>query len=186
VQFGDILYRYVHHLVGEDPFLGKVSHVFERHSGKVMYHNETDSITTEMKTAGAEISITQDEVLSYDIESVSTKLYDFENSVVDQTARGLFGNLGQVTNFVGNEVDARGKPFSFDLLLETLERIQVEFDDSGEPQLPTLIAPPNVVKNFKRLNPTPEQNRRYNEIMERKRKDYLAKKRYRKLPTVRP
>jgi hypothetical protein len=94
----------------------------------------------------------------------------------------FFRAFERTCDAAGTGTDARGKPFSFELYLAGLEKIELQFDRDGQPILPTLVVHPTMAKQLESLPPpTEEQLRAYNDLIERKRKEFNARRRYRKL-----
>ena len=62
-----------------------------------------------------------------------------------------------------------------------LERMEIEFDEHGEPILPTMIGPPAIAVKIEDNPITPEQEQRKAEILARKKTEFYAKKRTRRL-----
>jgi hypothetical protein len=50
---------------------------------------------------------------------------------------------------VGNEFDTKGQPLQPEHIIETLERIHVEFDQTGRARLPTMLIHPDAEPKFK-------------------------------------
>jgi hypothetical protein len=62
-----------------------------------------------------------------------------------------------------------------------LEKMYIEFDEEGQPKLPSLVMHPNLYEKVKEIKPTKEQEKTRAEIIERKRSEYNAQKRTRRL-----
>ena len=99
----------------------------------------------------------------------------------------LFRKHSEATERVGNAVDALGRPFSADLYLEMLEKIQIDFDASGRPDTSgaRLVMHPDVAE---RVIPLMQQwendedfQRRYRDLMLRKRDEWRDRESNRKL-----
>src|SRR5712692_8644907 len=94
----------------------------------------------------------------------------------------FFDILGRTTQAAGTAKDAGGKPFSFELYLASLEKAEIEFNESGNPEWPTLVVGPELAEYIKRLPPpTPEQQKLLGDLIDRKRKEHNARRRNRKL-----
>lgn len=94
----------------------------------------------------------------------------------------FFEVLRRTSEAAGTAIDAGGKPFSFETWLEMLERIDFDFDDQGNPDLPTLIMHPDQAKQLQALPPpTVEELRALADLIDRKRGEHHARKRHRKL-----
>jgi len=123
----------------------------------------------------------------YDIRSSSADaLAEQMDSAADQNLSVVmphfFDILRRTSQAAGTASDAGGKPFSFELFLASLEKIDISFDDSGKPELPTLVVGPELAKQIQAMPPiTAEQRKLVDELIERKRKEHYARRRDRKL-----
>ena len=93
----------------------------------------------------------------------------------------FFEYLGRVCEATGNVIDGKGQPFSFDLVLDALDKIQIDFDEAGNPEIPTMVLHPELMEKLKKQPPTDEQIRRREEIINRKRGEYNARRRTRQI-----
>jgi hypothetical protein len=66
--------------------------------------------------------------------------------------------MQSVTQKSGNVVDAQGRPFTPELFLELLEKVDIDFDDQGRPQLPALFVGPDLAARIKEKLPEWEAN----------------------------
>jgi hypothetical protein len=68
------------------------------------------------------------------------------------------------------------------MYMAALEKIELQFDRDGQPILPTLVVHPTMAKHLASLPPpTEEQQKAYSDLIERKRGEFNARRRYRKL-----
>lgn len=86
-----------------------------------------------------------------------------------------------VTQAVGNSVDAEGRPFTWDLLLDAFERMEIMFDEDGKHRLQIMIDP-KTWRLPQAIERTPEQEQRFRKIMRRKKEAWDAQQRTRRLP----
>ena len=86
---------------------------------------------------------------------------------------------------VGNVVSGDAEPISIDLLFQMLEKVSQDFDEAGNPDELTFVANPEVyasiVKVISQAASDPAIDRRYNEIIERKREAWRVRESNRKL-----
>lgn len=118
-------------------------------------------------------------ILSTDIDSWLAMLDEQGEKAAEQIEKQFFEFMARVTADAGQVIDAKGKPLSHDLINDMLEKLQIDFDDDGKPELPTLVATPKTVEKLG--EPTAEQLKRRDEIIERKRREFIARRRVRKL-----
>jgi hypothetical protein len=86
-----------------------------------------------------------------------------------------------VTEQTGNVVDAHGD--AAEGLLAMLEKMDIAFDDDGNPSLQMVVSPSDAERVRRQLAEfTEDQQRRFAEIIVRKRGAYFASRRRRRLP----
>jgi len=96
-------------------------------------------------------------------------------------SKSFFKGLADITNATGNVLNAEGKPFSYDMFLDLLDMVEIDFDEKGNPNYPTLIISPQIEEKIKNTKPTLVQIKREQEIVARKKAEFDAKKRTRRL-----
>jgi hypothetical protein len=93
----------------------------------------------------------------------------------------IFEQLGRVCEAAGTATDARGQPLSRALILQALEKMEIDFDEDGKANIGVMVGP-ETYKQFQNLPPpTPEEVQALNELLERKRAEFYARQRHRKL-----
>lgn len=125
--------------------------------------------------------------LSMPFESIqTTNIDDFLLMIENAAESGLsslmpqiFSQLGKISELNGQTINGAGKSI-YEQLLEGLEKMDLSFDEEGNHSI-SLIVNPEVKKLLDESTPTKEQLRMRDEILERKRAEYFAKKRTRRL-----
>jgi hypothetical protein len=129
---------------------------------------------------GFEMSWDRDDLLAGNFEVLLLKLDAASNELGEKLVATVVNTLSAVTESTGNAVDAQGKTFSFELLVETLEKIEWSLNDEDELVMPSMIMHPDQAKNLP-TEATPEQRAILEELKQRKREELLAKRRRRRL-----
>jgi hypothetical protein len=97
----------------------------------------------------------------------------------------MFALLEKVTERTGNIVDARRSSIESNPILDALEKIEIDFDKFGNPIMPTIVMPPaehNKIKGkLKDWANNPEMEKRWKEIIGKKKKQWLDRENSRKL-----
>ena len=99
----------------------------------------------------------------------------------------LFRKISEATARVGNQIDAAGESFSMDLYFKLLETVQIEFDSHGRPDISgtRLVMPPEDAERVQSLIAQWQNDesfqRRYTEMMLRKREEWRDRESNRKL-----
>jgi hypothetical protein len=93
----------------------------------------------------------------------------------------MFEQLNQLSAAAGTTTDAKGQPLTWALILQAFENMEIEFDENGKPKL-TMVVGPETHRQFLNLPPlTLEEQQALNELLERKRAEFNARQRRRKL-----
>ena len=82
---------------------------------------------------------------------------------------------------MGNAVDGQGKQFGWPVILEVLEGDEIDFDESGEPELPKMISSRDISKVVPYPPFTEADRPAYEAFVARKRKECDARRRRRTL-----
>lgn len=103
----------------------------------------------------------------------------------EQEARALtrvfISTLSDVTDLTGNKVDAGGRPLSWDLITDAFEKIEIEFDEHGGTGLSLMLHPDTYARLAALGPPTAEQQARHDAVLARKRAEWEARRRPRRL-----
>ena len=119
-----------------------------------------------------------EDVVTFNVEQLLTDLNEMAQDVGSQVVKAFIEHISDVSEQVGNVVSADGRDF-FDVLTESIESMEITFDENGNHNL-TLLVNPATHNDLKA--PTVEQQTRMDAIMDRKREEWRAKRRRRDLP----
>lgn len=140
---------------------------------------------SEYQEISAGFTINLEEVPELTPEKIREKLDLVADEVARQISQHMIGMIAQATDAVGNTIDANGNPFSPELFLEMLERLQLSFDEDGTWIPPTMIVAPGFWEANKDRLATfendPELDARQTEIINRKREEWRDREACRKL-----
>lgn len=132
-----------------------------------------------MKKYSAAISVELDYFRATDAEEFRDALWKFSEEAIGRMKEHFFGVFPQICDATGNTVDAQDKNV-WDAYLEMLETMEMSFDENGNHNT-SLVVHPDTARRIRENPPTPEQLAKGNEIIERKKKEYYAQKRTRRL-----
>lgn len=179
-----ILEKYYNYLVQQDPILKEVKSYKVIHGGGFRYQNNEKEAYSPIKEIMTDIFYKYDEIINFELESFCIKLYEMVMKRIEQMHKLMYEEIITATDLTGNKVDAHGKKFNPDFLLDMLEKMEISFDENGEPNNLQLHVSPETYNQIKDQKFTPEQEKRHNDIIEKKKKIWYAKKRYRKLSYI--
>jgi len=130
----------------------------------------------------SKIVIKWDDIRSCDLDALAEQVDEMADERLSIVMPHFFKVFEKTCDAAGTGTDARGRPFSFEMYLAGLEKIELQFDREGQPILPTLVVHPTTAKQLASMPPpTEEQQKAYSNLIERKRGEFNARRRYRKL-----
>jgi hypothetical protein len=87
--------------------------------------------------------------------------------------------MKSATDEAGTAVHADGRPFSAELFIEAIEKMELSFDDDGNWEMPTLVGHPmheaRIKSELARLDATPDLHAQATAIVNRKREEWRAR-----------
>ena len=118
-------------------------------------------------------------------EMVLNKINGVTEEMVGKMKKSFYGQIEKSADEVDNVVSAGGKPFSMDLFFELLEKIDIDFDEAGNPCGLAFVANPkmfpSIAKVIAQAKTDPANDRRYQAIIERKREEWRVRESNREL-----
>ncbi|MDP9376788.1 MAG: hypothetical protein M3P40_04320 [Actinomycetota bacterium] len=168
--------------VAQEPLLGRIrSQASESIPTSRITDGRGGEIELQPISVRVKLEMDIDSVSSGDLTDLFVALDDAARQEADALAQALFTSIDQITDMTGNRVDAGGRPLSWDTITDALETIEIAFDDDGKMNLTMVLHPDDLAKLEAAGPPTPEQERRHMEVLARKREEWLARKRDRRL-----
>lgn len=164
-----------------DPFFSQIPKIVSSHSGPIRNVRIPESLDQKLTPIEIRLELKGEVIKNTQFEDFTMFLVRFADERNSSIARLFFEKMEKVATAVGNTVQAEGKPFSWDYVNIMLEKMYIEFDEEGQPKLPSLVMHPNLYEKVKEIKPTKEQEKTRAEIIERKRSEYNAQKRTRRL-----
>ena len=178
--------KYLRDLIHQDPLFSGIreEHHFE---GNRMSYKTVDGEPNEeeYQVASSEVLVKREDVITKGAMAYMENIKALAEEMNKQKAKYFFEKMKEVTEKTGNIVDAKGQPVNFELFLETIKKMWVDFDDAGNPILPTIIVHPELGAKLSKLLPewdkNPEYKKAYEEVIELKRKEWNDRESHRKL-----
>lgn len=130
-----------------------------------------------------EIKFTEVEEMTH--EMVLHKIDEVAKEMAEQMTRFAYEELNRTTDETGNVISADGKPFSIEMLFEMLEKMDLDFDEAGNPSGTMFVAHPNlfpaIAKAISQAEANPETAKRAQGLMDQKREEWRVRENNRKL-----
>ncbi len=162
-----------------DEILGQIQVHKVVHGGFTRQVSEPELVDTEMKHHRAESLLHFDVYLKTDVEQFTEFIYGMWETLASLAKKALFETVDLTTKAVGNSHELAGRNI-WDAQLELLESMEWHFDEDGNHNIQLCVGS-EVAKKLNENPSTPEQNRNLEELINRKREEYYAKKRTRRL-----
>ena len=161
-----------------------VSMIFEGNK-TVVIREDGSSEEKDLEEITAELQVKFEEVEKMSHEMVLDKINGVTEEMVGKMKKSFYGQIEKSADEVDNVVSAGGKPFSMDLFFELLEKIDIDFDEAGNPCGLAFVASskmfPSIAKVIAQAKTDPANDKRYQAIIERKREEWYVRGGNRKL-----
>lgn len=129
--------------------------------------------------------IKKEDVRSIRLEAFTEMIINIAQELAKNRGRTFYSEMNAILDKAGRTYSVEGKFFTFEMLLHALEEVEVEFDERGNPILPTAVIPPAMEPVFNRViqeaSTDPEKSHAWRELLNRKREAFNAKEANRKL-----
>lgn len=121
-----------------------------------------------------------EDTVSFDRDSFWSSLYALADAIGGQMSRGLLAFISEVATEHDMTVAADGRNF-YDAFVEALERVEMNFDEHGEPDM-MLVVHPDLAQRLRQRPPTADEQARIDAVIARRREEWHAARRRRELP----
>jgi len=156
---------------------------FTQHEGSSHSYNTVDGEerSTDYQEFMIEFELSAADFMNMELGDVIRLVMQQAREFGSQQSRYHYARLDQIIEEVGNKVTG---PLTLDKFFEAIEQLFIPFDDSGNPQWPTLVINPNTaprVRELAQAMETDEAKARLAEVIERKREQWDEEQSRRKL-----
>jgi hypothetical protein len=151
--------------------------VFEGHALSI---RRADGVVdqSDFHSASGEANVPVEAIKSGRLEDIINALMPVSTEIGATMAKSMYRTIEAGIKSVGNELNAGGKPITAELILDALDKVLVDFDVDGRPQL-TISIHPSLSDRLKaedaRFESEPALAQRFAEIIERKREEWRAR-----------
>jgi hypothetical protein len=129
----------------------------------------------------AQLTVQLDDVLEWKVNDFVGQVFEIAQEFASQLMKGLFQHLSDVSDAYGHTVSASEQGF-WEALIQAAGRLDFNFDEQGNPDGMFVAVHPDTWAKMQKNPPTADQEHRLNEVIEKKRGEWLAARRRRPLP----
>lgn len=170
-----------------DPVFGRIPEkpIPEGRILEIIKENKTSKIN--LNEFISRITIKKEDIRSTNLDAFVLEVIKMIKDTGEKMARFFFREIDSILTEAGQIIDAGGREFDFDTLLEIFKKIEIPFDKDGNPRLDRykFVLNPKlynkIVPKLQEWERDPEKHNRFNALIEQKRKEYYAKEASRKL-----
>ena len=148
-------------------------------------HDSGRIVEGEYKAFRAELSLRKTIPSEERARELESQLEETATAIAQQQERMLFTTVSDAVERVGNAFDARGKPFHPSMFHEALRKMWVDFDESGQAILPTIVMHPDMFKaigpKLKEWEADKNLKAEFDAVIAQKREEWRARENNRKL-----
>ncbi len=128
---------------------------------------------TPIHQASGEVTIKQGKLVDFTVMTIEKHLEEVAEQLARSITEQFQQRIKEVTAATGNIVDGGGKPFSEDILLDSMEVMEHNFGKDGRWKPPTMIVGPGMAEKIAAAGPmSVAGNKRLKTILDRKRDDH--------------
>ncbi len=165
----------------QDPTLSRIKSKKLRHKSSIGTQVEDVLIETPLKGISLEGLFKRNDIQSTNIEGLAASLDTAAKQIASQIVPAIYDLMDKVCDISGNVSNVKAQDLTLDNIVDLYDKLPLRFDNDGNLIPPELHINPIDAERLSKLIPTPEQNERLATIIERKRKEFNASKRNRKL-----
>jgi hypothetical protein len=138
--------RMIEHLAAQfSPILREIDRhtQFEGRETTVLRHDDTIGHSA-LDPVSAEILVERIPLADFTEEELIKKLTRIAERMAQGMSGILYAEMERGTTEVGNVVDAQGQPFSEELILKAIEKMEHSFEPDGTWERPTFVVSPQI------------------------------------------
>lgn len=140
--------------------------------------NDEQAPQSRLIDATFDAAINKSEITNGDFEGIIVNMSRIAVELESQISQAMIAHIVEEAERAGNLVSSE---ISYDSIIDALERVDFSFDESGSPNL-SFVAHPEAIQSIQALgDPTSEQQKRFDEIIAKRKDEWDARRRNRRL-----
>jgi hypothetical protein len=149
------------------------------YEGEVMEASQRSDITvSDFQHVSSDFIFTHDMIRTTDLDAFVDEIDRGAFAMYESQQRTLFSQLSELTESAGQTVDAGGK-LTWDAWMQTLEKLDLQFDERGDWIAPTLVIHPSnqadIERVFQEASADPRKRKQLEQLLQRRRRELYAK-----------
>lgn len=171
----------------EEPLLSEIrKSIIQEGNSLAITSSDGYSNKTSYQEFVTHFQISFEEIIKKGPEAFYSRVSEISKDMAGKMAKHTIAVLEKVTERTGNVVKSeKGEGITPKLILDVLEKMEISFDASGNPIMPTLIVTPEDYRKLTEtkldLESAQQLEKRRKEVIEKKRKEWVDRESNRKL-----
>ncbi len=158
--------------------VGQIRENPSRHGGPIRNVPGESPLDHPLTTVGSDLIVSVDTLRNFDVDAFVSAVALFAISMCEKRHGVFIQVISEVAEKVGNTLGKDGEALTYDDIIDLEEKTVTGFDRDGNPTPLTIIDPTGIVDQ---LIPTEEQLYRCHAMRAKKKEEYLAQKRHRRI-----
>ena len=183
--FGGFVYQAVNELmIRKSPLLSRVKIV---PSSSIPVSRNTmpsgEVVENQPIEMGMPFSVNVNDAVRGDLSAITASIDAAAEAWLRTVMTQFYDYYGRLCEAAGTATHVNGEELSYSLILKSFEKADIEFDEEGQPKMPTLITSPATFDAIRTLPPpTQAEKDAWDAMIERKRNEFNDRRRHRQLP----
>ena len=127
---------------------------------------------TEKRYSSGKTEIPVEEILYGNIENIFKHYEQAAVGVSYEQEKSLLESIERTVQDTGNVVDAKGQPLSPEIILQIMEKVEINFTEDGKSMTSSFAWSPNLREKLQPLLDDLVKTKEYKELIERKRNEW--------------
>ncbi|HUU91292.1 MAG TPA: hypothetical protein VM238_08790 [Phycisphaerae bacterium] len=162
--------------------MGRMRKVVMHEGGRSALRRWDGSIERKpMGRIGSAVTLRKEELESKGVGAVLEALQTTAEDMAGKQGRFMIRRINETLEEAGQVRHAKGQALTPGLILEMLDMVDIDFDERGQPKMPTLMCGEALFEAAKKLEPTIEYETKQRQIIESKRLAWREREGDRKL-----
>lgn len=170
----------------QTPFFSEIKSSGQHEGHRSSYEDEQGNIKKlSYRRLQSQYFIRGDDIPATSFDDIRRRMLKTAEDMAQKKMKMLIEAMNEITESTGNVVDAKGKPLSADAFLDSLDKIEMGFDEDGQPRMPAVLCGTTIAEQMKnalqQIDSDPAVKQRLNDIISRKRESWRDRESRRKL-----
>ena len=180
------LNQYIRIMSKNDPLIANIREELIFEGDGIVYHTiDGEEQKKNYDKIKSEFKLKDEEIIDKGPMALIPLMRNLGKDIESQKSKHILKELKETTEKAGNVIDGKGKKINPDIILQCLEKIQIDFDENGNPYMPALFVDPKMADYIKGKIPEWEKDiehkKKHEELMKKKKEEWHDRESNRKL-----